>query len=398
MVKGIQGKLAPDRWAQPRRAAPRPIPCHYDKPTVENRTPPRPLWERAVSLGKPQASLAKRGEGCPAVRWAGPMADAGRAREGTPWSCRRGRLRAGPRQSISWAHLSWISETDLLDSKSGKSDLPHKEGGAALPFRSRERTARAERYERRSAVHGVIGRPTRCPPSDRAASPVIGYRPRRPVKSLHFGLADGIGLFSGSFSLAQSEDPRDGNRVRLDQASMAAVAAGDRDAFGAIVAAQTPRLLRFARTLLTASPAEAEEVVQEALLRLWQQAPTWQPNGRISTWLHQVTYRLCIDRIRRARPAVAIDFLVDGIEDEDTPRPDARLVRIDDVRAIRAAIAALPERQRTAILLAHFQELGQADAATVMGLGESAYELLLARARRRLKSLLAAGGDTGGAS
>ena len=152
-----------------------------------------------------------------------------------------------------------------------------------------------------------------------------------------------------------------------------------------MVASLSPVLLRFARATLAASPAEAEEVVQEVLIRLWRQAADWQPDGRISTWAHRVAYRLCIDRLRRQRPSVAIDDVEDDLADP-APLPGARLVRLEDVRAVQAAVAALPERQRTAIVLCHFQGLSQAEAAAVMGVGEEAYESLLARGRRRLRA------------
>jgi RNA polymerase sigma-70 factor (ECF subfamily) len=197
----------------------------------------------------------------------------------------------------------------------------------------------------------------------------------------------GAPLPGRSDRLVQGDVPLDRRGIIADQDLMAAVAEGDGQAFGRLVAAETPRLVRFARTLLTASPAEAEEVVQEALLRLWKLAPDWQPNARVGTWLHQVVYRLCIDTIRRRRPSVEIGTLESEIED-DGPLPDARLIRDDEVTMVQAAIALLPERQRTALTLCHFQELGQAEASAVMGIGESAYESLLARARRRLRKLL----------
>ena len=186
----------------------------------------------------------------------------------------------------------------------------------------------------------------------------------------------------------QSQGPRDGDGIARDRARLARVAAGDEAAFAEIVADETPRLLRFVSSILGSGQAEAEEIVQEALIRLWQQAETWQPDGRISTWLHRVTYRLAIDVIRRRRPTVAIETVEDTLEDAG-PEPVARLIRVEDVNALRAAIERLPERQRTAIALCHFQGLSQAEAAAVMEVGEAAYKSLLARARRRLRALLA---------
>ncbi len=172
---------------------------------------------------------------------------------------------------------------------------------------------------------------------------------------------------------------------------MAAIAAGDPRVFARLVTEMTPILLRFTQSILVASPGEAEEVVQEALVRLWQRASAWQPNGRISTWLHRVAYRLCIDALRASRPSVAIDDVAETIAD-DQPLASARLDHLDEVRAIRAAIAALPERQRAAIVLCHFQGLGQAEASAVMGIGEHAYESLLSRARRGLRATVAGRG------
>jgi RNA polymerase sigma-70 factor (ECF subfamily) len=195
--------------------------------------------------------------------------------------------------------------------------------------------------------------------------------------------------------LSQS-DEGDRERIRADHGLMAAIASGDETAFARLVGEQSPPLLRFTRTLLTAGTAEAEEIVQETFLRLWQQAGTWQPNGRVATWLHQVAYRLCIDTLRRRRRSVSVDVAdTEDIVDE-TPRPDQRLLRMEDIRAVRAAIEQLPERQRTALVLFHFQEMSQADAAAVMSIGESAFESLLARARRRLRLDLSADDGEGG--
>ena len=166
---------------------------------------------------------------------------------------------------------------------------------------------------------------------------------------------------------------------------MAAIAGGDDAAFAALVRSLTPALLRFARATLAVSPAEAEEVVQEVLIRLWRQAANWQPDGRISTWAHHVAYRLCVDRLRRQRPSVVIDALEDDLLDP-APLPGTRLMHLEDVRAVQAAVAALPERQRAAIVLCHYQGLNQAEAAAIMGIGEEAYESLLARGRRRLRA------------
>lgn len=181
--------------------------------------------------------------------------------------------------------------------------------------------------------------------------------------------------------------------IHADAAVMAAVAAGDEAAFAELARRVAPAILRFARATLSVSPAEAEEVVQEALIRLWQQAPSWQPDARVSTWLHKVAYRLCIDRLRRQRPAVDIDAIEPVLADP-APLATEMLMRLEDANAVRAAVDALPERQRIAIVLCHFQGLSQAEAAAIMGIGEEAYESLLARGRRRLRTTLTEEGQT----
>ncbi len=209
-----------------------------------------------------------------------------------------------------------------------------------------------------------------------AAEAILGYRRRQGAE------------LAWRYRLDQPGDLIDRARIHADQATMAAIAAGDEAEFARLVGELVPRLLRFARATLAASPAEAEEVVQESLIRLWQQAATWQPDGRISTWLHRVAYRLCIDRLRRLRPSVDIDTVESDLADP-APQPGTRLMRLEDARAVQAAVSALPERQRAAIVLCHYQGLSQAEGAAVMGIGEEAYESLLARGRRRLRAVLA---------
>ncbi|MCX5512211.1 RNA polymerase sigma-70 factor [Kaistia algarum] len=184
--------------------------------------------------------------------------------------------------------------------------------------------------------------------------------------------------------------------LRAEEALMQAIANGERDVFARLIGAEAPRLTRFVLAILS-DLSEAEEIVQESLLRLWRQAPTWEPRARIGTYLHRVAYRLAIDRIRRRRPHVDIDDYDDLIEDEDeSAAPDRNLDRLDEVRQVHEALDQLSDRQRAVIVLAHFQELGQAEAAAILGIGEHAYESLLARARRRLRTLLAENGEPAG--
>lgn len=197
-----------------------------------------------------------------------------------------------------------------------------------------------------------------------------------------------------SLSLSQMDETSPEAAIRADQALMRAVADGEADAFARLIGAEAPRLTRFVAAVLCDLP-EAEEVVQEALLRLWRDAASWEPRARIGTYLHQLGYRMAIDRLRRRRPFVDIDDFDEILEDEG-PTPERNLDRVEDVRLVHEALDRLSDRQRAVIVLAHFQELGQAEAAAIMGMGEHAYESLLARARRRLRVLLAGDAEQDG--
>ncbi len=168
------------------------------------------------------------------------------------------------------------------------------------------------------------------------------------------------------------------------------VGAGDGPACAALVDRHLPRILGLAGRML-GSRADAEEVAQEVFLRVWQQAGRWRAGeARFSTWLHRVAVNLCQDRLRRRRET---SLEAAGDPPSPDPPPEAALQRDAVVARVGAAMRQLPERQRTAILLSHYQELGNIEAAAVLGISVEALESLLARGRRRLKELLA--GDVG---
>ncbi len=175
-------------------------------------------------------------------------------------------------------------------------------------------------------------------------------------------------------------------QVDPDEALLAQVALGDPAAVRAMVARKLPRLLSLAGRML-GEAAEAEDVAQEALLRVWRQAGRWRPGqARFDTWLHRVTLNLCYDRLRRRRetPTDTPPEVID-----DGPGPDRGLQAQDTGRRVAAAMAALPDRQREAIVLCHYQELGNIEAAEVMGVTVEALEGLLGRGRRALRAALA---------
>jgi RNA polymerase sigma-70 factor (ECF subfamily) len=170
--------------------------------------------------------------------------------------------------------------------------------------------------------------------------------------------------------------------ARLDAALLARAARGEAAAARLLAARRSPRLLATARRML-GDPAEAEDVTQEAFLRLWRIAPDWRDGeAAVGTWLHR------LDRLRR-RPRWAA--LEDAGEPPD-PAPTAidRLVAADRAEALAQALAALPDRQRAAVTLRHLEGMGNPEIAEALGVSVEAVESLLARGRRRLAAALAA--------
>lgn len=164
------------------------------------------------------------------------------------------------------------------------------------------------------------------------------------------------------------------------------VGEGDPVACAALLDRHMGRLLTLGERML-GSRAESEEVVQETFIRAWRAAPDWQiGRARFSTWLHRVALNLCRDRLRRRRE-VALEAAGDPADDR--PHPGTSLQRGAVAARVEAALATLPERQRAAIVLCHFEELGNVAAAAILEVSVEALESLLARGRRRLRELLA---------
>lgn len=170
-----------------------------------------------------------------------------------------------------------------------------------------------------------------------------------------------------------------------DAALLQLYAEGDAAAARVLVERLSPRVFRLAQRLLQ-DQAEAEDVTQEAMMRLWKIAPKWQAGiAQPSTWLHRVTVNLATDRLRRRR-TVALE----AIEEPNDPAPAVvdGMIATDRQQALDEALAVLPERQRVAVVLRHIEGLSNPDIAATMGIGVEAVESLTARGKRRLAALL----------
>jgi RNA polymerase sigma-70 factor (ECF subfamily) len=171
-----------------------------------------------------------------------------------------------------------------------------------------------------------------------------------------------------------------------EEVLLARYARGDALAARILSERLVPRALGFAARMLR-DQAEAEDVTQEAMLRLWRMAPDWRSGeAQVGTWLYRVVANLCTDRLRRRR-TVPIDTVPDP--QDGAPGAVAGLIAGERAAALDAALADLPERQRQAVVLRHLEGLSNPEIAAVMDVGVEAVESLTARGKRALTARLA---------
>ena len=191
--------------------------------------------------------------------------------------------------------------------------------------------------------------------------------------------------------MAQAAPARETQAANDDDAVMARIAGRDSLAFSRVVEAQLGMLHRAAYRML-GDAAEAEDVAQEALLRLWATADRWRSGqSGIAAWLTRVAVNLCLDRLRRRR--FSSDAEVPDRPD-DAPGADEAMVAEQLRVAALAALGDLTERHRAAIVLTYYEELPNAEAAEAMEMKLKAFESLLLRARGAMRAALAVRGLT----
>lgn len=165
------------------------------------------------------------------------------------------------------------------------------------------------------------------------------------------------------------------------EAWMTKVAAGDKIAFRDLVHHMGGRLFALAYRLLNDNAHMAEDAVQDALIKLWVSAPNWRPSGKASAYITTILYNACMDLHRKNQTQFAA--LPDNLSDP-AENADELLVRNDHHRLLMQTIDALPERQRTVILLSYFGGEPNRRIAEILNVTEGAVESLLVRARQNL--------------
>ncbi|WP_422362844.1 RNA polymerase sigma factor [Pyruvatibacter mobilis] len=205
------------------------------------------------------------------------------------------------------------------------------------------------------------------------------------------GSPEGTGHKSGDRARvipARSKTSPPGDTAAADAAFAARIACGEQAAMREAVEEFLPQVFATAKRMLR-NEADAEEVAQETFLRIWNSVGTWTPKGaRLRTWVVRIAINLCYDRMRRksygkSDPLEAAPEMAD-----DAPDAVARLAARDQSSLLEQAMNGLPERQRLALQLVHFDEMSNGEAAETMDVSVDALESLLARGRRGLKAAL----------
>lgn len=162
---------------------------------------------------------------------------------------------------------------------------------------------------------------------------------------------------------------------------MRRTAAGDLNAFNQIVLRHQEIAWRLASRFLR-DPVDAQDIAQEAFVRIFEAAPRYEPTASFTTYLYRVVLRLCMDAARKKRPVG-----IENIEDSACQAPDAARGLEERRRneAVRGAIRRLPRRQRSAIILKEYCELSYAEIAEILSTSTKSVERLLARARQTLQ-------------
>lgn len=179
----------------------------------------------------------------------------------------------------------------------------------------------------------------------------------------------------------------DNETATRDRRLLVRMSAGEQQALADAIDLFLSRTVAAARRII-GDETEAEDIAQEAFVRLWQRAEEMavKPDVALGAWLKRVAVNRAIDRLRVAKRLTSDEGLAEAPVAADQL---TTLTAGDASGRVLAALDALPDRQRTAVALFHFEDLSQREVSERMGVTEHALEALLKRGRQRLKEHLA---------
>jgi RNA polymerase sigma-70 factor, ECF subfamily len=179
-----------------------------------------------------------------------------------------------------------------------------------------------------------------------------------------------------------------GWREKDDHELLTLIQDGNQDAFSALVQRHTERFYRLAYRYVQ-NRETAEDIVQDAFLKLWEDPGRWQPerNSKFTTWFYRIVVNLCLDWQKKKRP-LALDEELPLVDERETL--DATMIRTQEQQVLEQEIAALPERQRMAVTLCFAEGLSNQEAAEVIGVRLKALQSLIMRAKVTLKERMKA--------
>jgi RNA polymerase sigma-70 factor (ECF subfamily) len=170
-----------------------------------------------------------------------------------------------------------------------------------------------------------------------------------------------------------------------DEELLNRLACDDEAAFRQLVVRHIDRAFGIALRIV-GSRADAEDVVQDTMLKVWTHRGQWQQGrAKFSTWLYRVVTNRCIDLRRQPRTDN-----VDAVPEPADGRPDvvSNMHRDEVTRMLEAAVQRLPEQQRVAVILSYHENMSNGEIAEVMDTTIAAVESLLKRGRQQLRELL----------
>ena len=189
-----------------------------------------------------------------------------------------------------------------------------------------------------------------------------------------------------SATLSNSNEPS--NIEITDRELMQAVCVGSRSAYQSLVKRHLKSISHYAYRLL-GNQKDTQDITQEVFLRLWINAHKWNTEkSKLTTWLHRIAHNLCIDYLRKHTRMQTQDSFDDEAADSSSNNEESTEETNDKTNLLREALSALPENQRSALTLCHYQGFSNKEAAAIMNISVKALESSVARAKLSLREKL----------